>query len=123
MQFDWAEFFNFGNMLIPLWETVYMVLISMFFALLIGMPLGVLLVTSSENHIAPNRSLNKILDIILINITRSIPFIILMVVLIPIARGIIGKSFGNEAFIVYLALGSAPFVARVIEGALNEVDK
>ena len=122
MQFDWAEFFNFGNMLIPLWETVYMVLISMFFALLIGMPLGVLLVTSSENHIAPNRSLNKILDIILINITRSIPFIILMVVLIPIARGIIGKSFGNEAFIVYLALGSAPFVARVIEGALNEVD-
>ena len=95
MQFDWAEFFNFGNMLIPLWETVYMVLISMFFALLIGMPLGVLLVTSSENHIAPNRSLNKILDIILINITRSIPFIILMVVLIPIARGIIGKSFGN----------------------------
>ena len=68
MQFDWAEFFNFGNMLIPLWETVYMVLISMFFALLIGMPLGVLLVTSSENHIAPNRSLNKILDIILINI-------------------------------------------------------
>ena len=91
MQFDWAEFFNFGNMLIPLWETVYMVLISMFFALLIGMPLGILLVTSSENHIAPNRSLNKILDIILINITRSIPFIILMVVLIPIARGIIGK--------------------------------
>ena len=123
MQFDWAEFFNLGNMLIPLWETIYMVLISMFFALLIGMPLGVLLVTSSENHIAPNRSLNKILDIILINITRSIPFIILMVVLIPIARGIIGKSFGNEAFIVYLALGSAPFVARVIEGALIEVDK
>ena len=78
MQFDWAEFFNFGNMLIPLWETVYMVLISMFFVFFIGMPLGVLLVTSSENHIAPNRSLNKILDIILINITRSIPFIILI---------------------------------------------
>lgn len=122
MQFNWSEFLNFSDMLIPLWETIYMVVISMFFALLIGLPLGILLVTSSENHIAPNKSLNKILDIILINITRSIPFIILMVVLIPLARTIIGKSFGSEAFIVYLSLGSAPFVARVIEGALNEID-
>lgn len=122
MQFNWSEFLNFSDMLIPLWETIYMVVISMFIALLIGLPLGILLVISSENHISPNKSLNKVLDIILINITRSIPFIILMVVLIPLARGIIGKSFGSDAFIVYLSLGSAPFVARVIEGALNEID-
>lgn len=122
MKFNWAEFLNFSDMVMPLWETIYMVVISMFFALLIGLPIGILLVISEENHIAPNKTLNKILDIILINITRSIPFIILMVVLIPLAREIVGKSFGSEAFIVYLSLGSAPFVARVIEGSLNEVD-
>ena len=123
MKFNWAEFLNFSDMVMPLWETIYMVVISMFFALLIGLPIGILLVISEENHIAPNKTLNKILDIILINITRSIPFIILMVVLIPLAREIVGKSFGSEAFIVYLSLGSAPFVARVIEGSLNEVDR
>ena len=74
MKFNWAEFLNFSDMVMPLWETIYMVVISMFFALLIGLPIGILLVISEENHIAPNKTLNKILDIILINITRSIPF-------------------------------------------------
>ena len=74
MKFNWAEFLNFSDMLLPLWETVYMVIISMFFALLIGLPIGILLVTSEESHIAPNRTLNKILEIIIINITKSIQF-------------------------------------------------
>lgn len=121
-KFDWSEFFQFQNMIKPLNDTIYMVAVATFFALLIGLPIGILLVVTDSKGISPNRKINKLLDIILINITRSIPFIILMVLLIPLSRAIVGKSYGSTAFIVPLAIGAAPFVARIVEGALKEVD-
>ena len=123
MRFDWIKFLHFENMLIPLWETVYMVLIATVVSLIIGLPIGILLVTSEAKGIKPNKTLHKILDVILVNITRSIPFVILMVLLIPLSRILVGKSYGSIAFIIPLSLGSAPFVARIIEGALKEVDE
>ena len=122
MRFDWIKFLHFENMLIPLWETVYMVLIATVVSLIIGLPIGILLVTSEAKGIKPNKTLHKILDVILVNITRSIPFIILMVLLIPLSRLLVHKSYGSIAFIIPLSLGSAPFVARIIEGALKEVN-
>ncbi|WP_051411809.1 methionine ABC transporter permease [Pseudoleptotrichia goodfellowii] len=110
-------------MLIPLWETIYMVAIATAVSLLIGLPIGVLLVVSDSKGVKPNKTLHKILDMILVNITRSIPFVILMVLLIPLSRMIVHKSYGSIAFIVPLSLGAAPFVARIIEGALKEVDE
>lgn len=122
MRFDWIKFLQFQNMAIPLWETIYMVFISTVISLIIGLPIGILLVTSDEKGVKPNKTIHKILDMIIVNITRSIPFIILMVLLIPLSRMLVHKSYGSVAFIVPLSLGSAPFVARIIEGALKEVD-
>ena len=119
MRFDWIKFLHFENMLIPLWETVYMVLIATVVSLIIGLPIGILLVTSEAKGIKPNKTLHKILDV---NITRSIPFVILMVLLIPLSRKVVGQSYGSIAFIIPLSLGAAPFVARIIEGALKEVN-
>ena len=99
-----------------------MVFSSTIVALIIGLPIGILLVTSDEKGVKPNKTIHKILDMIIVNITRSIPFIILMVLLIPLSRMLVHKSYGSVAFIVPLSLGSAPFVARIIEGALKEVD-
>ena len=123
MRFDWIKFLQFQNMAIPLWETIYMVFISTVISLIIGLPIGILLVTSDEKGVKPNKTIHKILDMIIVNITRSIPFIILMVLLIPLSRMLVHKSYGSVAFIVPLSLGSAPFVARIIEGALKEVDE
>ena len=123
MKFDIIKFLHFETMLIPLWETVYMVAIATLVSLIIGLPIGVLLVTSEAKGVKPNKTLHKILDVLLVNITRSIPFVILIVLLIPLSRLLIGKSFGSVAFIVPLSLGAAPFVARIIEGALKEVDE
>ena len=123
MRFNWVKFLQFNNMLIPLWETIYMVAIATAVSLLIGLPIGVLLVVSDSKCVKPNKTLHKILDMILVNITRSIPFVILMVLLIPLSRMIVHKSYGSIAFIVPLSLGAAPFVARIIEGALKEVDE
>ncbi len=122
MKFDWIKFLHFEGMLIPLWETVYMVLIATLVSLIIGLPIGILLVVSEPKGVKPNNTLHKILDMILVNITRSIPFVILMVLLIPLSRLLVKKSYGSIAFIIPLALGAAPFVARIIEGALKEVD-
>jgi len=86
MGFDWVKFFQFQNMAQPLWETFYMVFFSTVVALIIGLPVGILLVTSDEKGIKPNKTLHKILDIVIVNITRSIPFIILIVLLIPLSK-------------------------------------
>ena len=115
MRFDWVKFLQFNNMLIPLWETIYMVAIATAVSLLIGLPIGVLLVVSDSKGVKPNKTLHNILDMI--------PFVILMVLLIPLSRMIVHKSYGSIAFIVPLSLGAAPFVARIIEGALKEVDE
>lgn len=107
----------------PTLETLYMVSVGTIVSLIIGLPIGILLVISEPKGVKPNKTLHKILDIIIVNITRSIPFIILMVLLIPLSRGLFKISFGTTAFLVPLSLGAAPFVARIIEGALKEVDE
>lgn len=103
-------------------ETLYMVFFSTLFSLLIGFPIGVLLTVTKEGNILEKPRLNKILDFI-INMLRSFPFIILMILLFPLSRIIVGTTIGSTAAIVPLSISAAPFVARMIEGALNEVDK
>ena len=103
-------------------QTLLMVFLSTFFSVLLGLPLGVsLCVTDPETGIAPKPVLNQILTRI-VNILRSFPFIILMILLFPLSRIIIGTSIGTVATIVPLSIAAAPFVARVIESALKEVD-
>ncbi len=110
------------NLLIPaLMETIYMVFFSSIFATLLGMPIGILAVVTSKGNIAPMPILNRILDII-INIFRSFPFIILMILVFPLSRVIVGTTIGSKATIVPLSIAAAPFVARIIEGAIKEVD-
>ncbi|OON99346.1 MAG: methionine ABC transporter permease [Epulopiscium sp. Nele67-Bin004] len=102
-------------------ETLYMTFVSTFLAYLIGVPLGVLITITDEKSIMPNKIVNGTLGFI-INIVRSIPFIILLIALIPFTRMIVGKSIGSTAAIVPLVVGAAPFVARMIESSLHEVD-
>lgn len=103
-----------------LWETIYMVVVSGTVSALLGIPLGVLLYVTRESQILARPILHKILGIV-VNATRSIPFIILMVAVIPFTRLIIGTSIGTTAAIVPLSLAGIPFVARIAEGALDEV--
>lgn len=103
-------------------ETLYMVIVSTIFSLLIGFPLGVLLVITEKDNIWEKALFNKIIGSI-INVLRSLPFIILMVIVFPLARLIVGTTVGTTAVIVPLSIAAAPFVARVIEGNLKEVDK
>ncbi|HAS79601.1 MAG TPA: methionine ABC transporter permease [Fusobacteriaceae bacterium] len=110
------------SLLLPAFnETIYMVLFSMIFSLLIGIPIGILLYVTKSNNILPMNKLNKILDLI-VNIGRSFPFIILMILVLPISRFIVGTTIGSTASIVPLSISAAPFVARIIEGAVSEVD-
>ncbi len=102
-------------------ETLYMILLATVASLVIGLPLGVILVVTEKGHIMESSQLNKVLGTI-INIVRSFPQIILIVVLLPLARLIVGTSLGSTAAIVPLAIGSAPFLARVIESSLKEVE-
>lgn len=103
-------------------ETLYMVFFSTLFSLVIGFPIGILLTVTKEGNILERLKLNKILDFV-INTLRSFPFIILMILLFPLSRIIVGTTIGSTAAIVPLSISAAPFVARMIEGALNEVDK
>lgn len=102
-------------------ETLYMVSVSLVIAVIFGIPLGVLTTITRKGHILTNNVLNKILDGI-INIGRSIPFIILMVAIIPLTRALVGTSIGTTAAIVPLAVAAIPFVARVVDNALLEID-
>lgn len=103
-----------------IWETVYMTGIATFFAYLIGLPLGVILTVTDKGGICENRMLNGILGFV-VNFFRSIPFIILMVAMLPVAKFIVGTSLGNKAVIVMLVIGAAPYVARMVESSLKEV--
>ncbi|MFW6270433.1 MAG: methionine ABC transporter permease [Bacillota bacterium] len=102
-------------------ETLYMVVMSLFFAIVLGIPLGVLTTITRPAHILPNKYLNFILDGI-INIGRSIPFIILMVAVIPFTRMVVGTSIGTNAAVVPLSLAAIPFMGRVTDNAILEVD-
>lgn len=102
-------------------ETLYMVIVSAIFTVGIGLPLGIILVVTSENHIATNKWISGVLSYV-VNMTRSLPFIILMIFIIPITRWLIGTSIGTEAAIVPLVFAAIPFFARVVESALHEID-
>lgn len=104
-----------------IWETVYMTFISSFFAYLIGLPLGVILNITGKGGISPRLKLNGILSFI-VNFFRSIPFIILMVAMLPVSKLIVGTELGNKAVIVMLVIAAAPYVARMVESSLKEVD-
>ena len=109
-----------GILQLGIWETVYMTFISSFFAYLIGLPLGVILNITDKNGIAPRPKFNKILGFV-VNFFRSIPFIILMVAMLPVARFVVGTALGNKAVIVMLVIAAAPYVARMVESSLKEV--
>lgn len=102
-------------------ETVYMVGISALISALLGLPLGIILVTTDRGHILENITLNRLLGSVA-NAARSTPFIILMVAIIPLTRLIAGTSIGTNAAIVPLSFAAIPFVARIVESALREVD-
>ena len=110
-----------GLIQLGIWETVYMTLLSSLFAYIIGLPLGVILNISDKNGIRPMPKLNRILGFI-VNFFRSIPFIILMVAMLPVAKFVVGTSLGNKAVIVMLVIAAAPYVARMVESSLKEVD-
>ena len=109
-----------GLIQLGIWETVYMTILSTFFAYIIGLPLGVVLSVTDRQGICPVRWINNLLGLI-VNFFRSIPCIILMVAMIPVARLILGVSLGNGAVIVTLVIAAAPYVARMVESSLREV--
>ena len=102
-------------------ETVYMTLVSTALGYLIGLPVGILLTVTDKEGIRPNAFIYRILDVI-INIMRSIPFLILLILLIPFTRFLVGKSYGTTATIVPLVVSAAPYIARMVESSLKEVD-
>lgn len=102
-------------------ETVYMTLVSTFLGYLIGLPVGILLTVTDKDGIRPNAFIYRIMDVI-INIMRSIPFLILLILLIPFTRFLVGKSYGTTATIVPLVVSAAPYIARMVESSLKEVD-
>ena len=113
--------FTSGELVSGIGETFYMVCLATLFAYVIGLPLGLLLVTTDKKGVRPMPVLNTVLGIV-VNILRSIPFLILAVMLIPFTRAIVGTSIGSTATIVPLVIGSAPFVARMVESSAKEVD-
>lgn len=114
-----------STMLNILWqatlETLQMVSLGTLISTIIGLPLGILLATTSPKHILEQPALNRVLGAV-VNIGRSVPFIILMVAIIPLTRKIVGTSIGTAAATVPLTVAAIPFIARLVEGALNEVD-
>ena len=103
-------------------ESLYMTIISSLIAYAIGLPLGVLLVVTDKDGIAPFVPLNKVLGVI-VNFVRSVPFIILLIAVMPFTRFILGTTLGPSAVIPPLIIGSAPYIARLVESSLKEVDK
>lgn len=102
-------------------DTVYMTVVSTVVAYVFGLPFGILLKITSKDGLKPNAFVYRILDVIC-NIVRSIPFLILLILLIPFTRLVVGKSYGSTATIVPLVVCAAPYIARMVESSLNEVD-
>jgi D-methionine transport system permease protein len=103
-----------------LWETIVMTFVSGFFGFLLGLPTGVLLFLTRKGQVLENRLVNRLVSVI-VNIFRSIPFIILIVWMIPFTRMLVGTSIGVLAALVPLSIGAAPFIARMVENSLMEV--
>lgn len=109
------------ELLVPsLCETLYLVFVSVLFTTIIGLPIGITLVVTDKNHILPNKTINSMLSFI-VNIGRSIPFVILMVAIVPFTRVVVGTTIGTTAAIVPLVVASIPFFARIVETSLREI--
>ncbi len=107
--------------LVGIKDTLYMTLVSTFFGYVLGLPMGIVLNVTRKDGLKPNRIIYGIGDFIC-NIVRSVPFLILLILLIPFTRLVVGKSYGSTATIVPLVICAAPYIARVVESSLNEVD-
>lgn len=103
-------------------DTLYMTLMSTLFGYVLGLPMGILLAVTDKEGIRPNAFLYKILDFVA-NLVRSIPFLILLILVIPLTKLIVGRSYGPSATIVPLVIAAAPFIARMVESSLKEVDR
>lgn len=113
---------NILSLIVPsLFETLYMVILSTIFTIILGLPIGIFLVVTDKNHILPNKTINSVLSFI-VNIGRSIPFIILNFALIPFTRLVVGTSIGTTAAMVPLVIAAVPFFARVVESSLKELN-
>ena len=104
-----------------LWESLYMIFFSTFLSYVIGLPLGVILVVTDKQGIRPMPILNKVLGFI-VNILRSVPFIILLLAISPFTRLIVGTTLGTNATIVALVVSASPYIARLVESSIKEVD-
>lgn len=111
-----------GLLGVSIWETIYMVIISTVLAYAIGLPIGVVLNITSKDSICPNRAVNSVLGVI-VNVFRSIPFLILLIWMLPVTQAIVGTMVGPTSVIVPLVVSAAPFVGRMVESSLNEIDK
>ncbi|MCP1506110.1 D-methionine transport system permease protein [Pseudomonas marginalis] len=119
MKTDWYEVLQL--LLNATGETLYMVLLAGLFTLLIGLPLGVLLFISRPAGLFPLPRLNRVLGAV-INLGRSLPFVVMLIALIPLTRLIVGTTLGSTAAVVPITMGAFPFFARIVEAALDEVD-
>ena len=102
-------------------ETLYMTVVSTVFGYLFGLPMGILLCITDKEGLKPNKVVYKILDVIA-NIVRSIPFLILLILIIPLTRIIVGQSYGSSATVVPLVVAAIPFIGRMVESSIKEVD-
>lgn len=110
-----------SELLHGIWETLYMTLTSTVMAYVLGIPVGIILYITDKNGICKNRPVNVILGVI-VNVLRSVPFLILLVAILPFTRLVVGTTLGSTAAIVPLVVAAAPFVARMVESSLKEVD-
>lgn len=114
-----------SEMTIMMWdgvkETLFMTLLSTLFGYILGLPMGIALAVTDKNGIKPNAVAYKILDVVA-NVIRSIPFLILLILLMPLTKLIVGRSYGTAATVVPLTVAAAPFIGRMIESSIKEVD-
>lgn len=103
------------------WETLYMTIVSTSIAYIIGVPIGVILYITGEGGIRRNRAVNLVLGVI-VNLLRSVPFLILLVAILPFTRALVGSTIGSTATIVPLVVAAAPYVGRMVESSLKEID-
>ncbi len=116
-----VQLWDKGLIQMGIWETIYMTVISTAIAYIIGLPLGLVLSVTDDNGVHPIKWLNRVLGVI-VNAFRSVPFVILMLAVLPVAKFVVGTSMGNKAMIVTLIIAAAPYVARMVESSIKEVD-
>jgi D-methionine transport system permease protein len=103
-------------------DTLYMTLLSTLLAYVVGLPVGVLLVVTDKDGLKPHTAVNRVLGFI-VNILRSVPFLILLIAVIPFTRFVVGTTIGSTATVVPLVIAAAPFIARLVESSLKEIDR